>query len=464
MKSLIKSLMIFPTLATATVAITAYAADAPKIDTGDTAFTFISAALVMLMLPGLFMLYAGMVRRKNVLNIIMQSFIVLAMVSVQWVLFGYSISFGHDTGGIIGSLQWLGLHGVGLVPDGTYSSTVPHQLFVLFQLMFAIITVALISGSVAERMRFPAFLVFALVWTTFIYDPLAHWVWGTGGWLKQLGVLDFSGGTVVEICSGVSGLVMCLVLGKRKGYGVTPMPPHNLPFTILGAGILWFGWFGFNAGSALSANGIAVNAFMATNTAGAAATMAWVFTEWLHRKKPTVLGAASGSLAGLVAITPACGYVDPMGALIIGIVAGVFCYWGVSILKQKFGYDDSLDVFGIHGIGGTWGTIATGLFATTSVNPTAANGLFYGNPNQLGIQLVGMVATYAFVGIGTFAALKLVGAFMKLRATDEEEEMGLDITQHGEQAYDGEVGSLSMAAVSLPPVKGEAWAMNIVTE
>jgi len=342
------------------------------INSGDTAFVLISAALVMAMTaPGLAFFYAGMVRKTNVMSTIMFSFVTLCLISVQWVLWGYSIAFGPDKFHLFGSLAWLGLHGVGAAPNPDYSATIPAQAYMAFQLMFAAITPALISGSLVERMRFPAFLVFILAWATFVYDPLAHWVWGHGGWLAERGVLDFAGGTVVHISSGVSGLVAALVLGKRKGYGKEPMIPHNLPYTVLGAAMLWFGWFGFNAGSALAANGLAAGAFVATNTAAAAAALSWLIVEWLHHGKPTALGAASGSVAGLVAITPAAGFVTPVAAVIIGLSVGVICYLSVSLLKQKLGYDDALDAFGVHGIGGTWGALATGLFARSGLTPPA---------------------------------------------------------------------------------------------
>ncbi|MGQ9513282.1 ammonium transporter [Thermodesulfitimonas sp.] len=413
-------------------------AAAAKVDTGDTAWVLASTALVMLMTPGLALFYGRMVRKQNILNTIMLSFIVLALVSVQWVLWGYSLAFGPDHSHVIGGLSWLGLKGVGAgTSNADYAGTIPHQAFMAFQLMFAIITAALISGSVVERMRFPAFVAFALLWTTFVYDPLAHWVWGVGGWLRNLGALDFAGGTVVHISSGVSGLVAALVLGRRRGYGAEPMLPHNLPLTVLGAALLWFGWFGFNAGSALAANGLAASAFVVTNTAAAAAALSWVLAEWLRHGKPTVLGAASGCVAGLVAITPASGFVGPLPAVVIGLVAGVLCYLAVAVLKPWLGYDDALDAFGVHGVGGTWGALATGLFASKAINPAGADGLFFGNPAQLGIQAVGIVATWAFVALATFIILKAVGLFTALRAADEEETLGLDLTQHGEEAYRG---------------------------
>jgi len=404
-------------------------------DTGDTTFILISAALVMLMTPGVALFYGGMVRKKNVLSIIMQCFIIICLVSVQWVLFGYSLAFGPDHAHLFGGLDWLGLRGVGQEPNPDYAATIPHQTFMVFQLMFAIITAALITGSIAERMRFPAFLAFIFLWTTFVYDPLAHWVWGLGGWLRELGALDFAGGTVVHISSGVSGLIAALVLGRRKGYGSEPILPHHLPMTVLGAALLWFGWFGFNAGSALSAGGLAASAFTVTNTAAAMAALSWVFAEWAHHGKPTMLGAASGGVAGLVAITPAAGFVGPLAALLIGLVAGVVCYLAVSVLKARLGYDDSLDVFGVHGVGGTWGALATGLFATTAVNPAGADGLLAGNPGQLWIQLIGVASTWAFAVIFTFLILKIVGIFTRLRASAGEEEQGLDLTQHGEDGY-----------------------------
>lgn len=411
------------------------AAAAAKIDSGDTAFVLISAALVMIMTPGLAFFYGGMVRTKNALSTIMQSFFIVALISVQWVLWGYTIAFGPDVNHLFGSLEWLGLNGVGMDPNADYAATIPHYVFVMFQAMFAVITPALITGSFAERMRFPAFVAFVLVWSTFVYDPVAHWVWGMGGWLHDLGVLDFAGGTVVHILSGVSGLVVALVLGKRKGYGHEIMLPHHLPMTVLGAALLWFGWFGFNAGSALSANGLAGLAFLVTNTAAAAAAVAWTFVEWWVHGKPTVLGAASGCVAGLVAITPASGFVTPLASVLIGLVAGALCFFSVSVAKAKFGYDDSLDAFGVHGVGGTWGALATGLFATTSVNPAGADGLFYGNAAQLGIQFIGVATSWVFAAVMTFIILKLVGMFTTLRASEKDEIQGLDLSEHGERGY-----------------------------
>lgn len=442
---------------------TAFAADAPAIDTGDTTFITIASALVMLMTPGLALFYGGMVRRKNVLSTFMQSFILIALVSVQWVLIGYTLAFGPDKGHLIGSLSWLGFKDVGMTPNPDYAATIPHQIFAMFQLMFAIITPALITGSIAERMRFPAFLAFGLLWATFIYDPLAHWVWGVDGWIRNLGALDFAGGTVVHISSGVSGLIAALVLGKRKGYGKEPLLPHHVPMTVLGAGLLWFGWFGFNAGSALAANGLATNAFVVTNTSAAAAALSWMIAEWLHHGKPTVLGAASGAVAGLVAITPASGFVTPMAAIIIGLVGGVICYLGVSVLKSKLGYDDSLDAFGCHGIGGTWGAIATGLFATKAINPAGADGLFYGNPSLMKAQLISIIATYAFAAVGTFVILKVVGLFTQLRVTEDEELNGLDLTMHGEEAYRDAIMTASLNKKQLKERIMEAPSMSVNT-
>jgi len=428
-----------------TPAATAPAAPAPgvpaapaapsKIDKGDTAWMLTSTALVLMMTaPGLALFYGGMVRQKNALGTLMQSFIIMALISIQWVLWGYSLAFGPDKGGIIGGLEWIGLRGVGAEPFDAYSKTIPHQVFMAFQMMFAIITPALITGAFAERKKFSAFLLFTVLWATFVYDPLAHWVWGDGGWLKKLGALDFAGGTVVHISSGVSALVCAMVLGKRRGYGHQPMQPHNLPMTVMGAGLLWFGWFGFNAGSALEANGLAVSAFLATNTGAAAAALGWMATEWMARGKPTVLGAASGAVAGLVAITPASGFVGPISALIIGAVAGGLCYAACN-LKSRLGYDDSLDVVGVHGVGGTWGALATGLFASKAVNPDGADGFFFGNPGQVSVQILAILSTYALALVGTWIILKVVDAIVGLRVSEEEEVAGLDLSQHSETAY-----------------------------
>ena len=405
------------------------------IDKGDTAWVLVCSAFVLLMtVPGLALFYGGMVRQKNVLGTLMQSFAVLCVVSLQWVLFGYSLAFGPDRGGIIGGLEWAGLRGVGPTPYPGYAATIPHQAFMLFQMMFAAITPALITGAFAERKRFAALLLFTLLWSTLVYDPLAHWVWSEGGFLRKLGALDFAGGTVVHISSGTSALVCALVIGKRRGYPQTPMPPHNLPLTLLGAGLLWFGWFGFNAGSALEASGLAASAFLATNTSAAAAAMGWMAAEWMLRGKPTALGAASGAVAGLVAITPACGYVGPLAAIIIGGVAGALCF-GACHLKARLGYDDSLDVVGVHGVGGAWGALATGLFAWKAINGGGADGLLHGNPGQLVTQLIAVGATVLLAAPLTYGILKLVDALVGLRVTNDDEMTGLDLSQHSENAY-----------------------------
>ncbi|WP_418791380.1 ammonium transporter [Phosphitispora sp. TUW77] len=441
MKTL-KIVFILTFLLTAALPGVAWAADTPVVNTGDTTFIIISTAMVFLMTPGLALFYGGMVRKKNVLGTTMQSVIAIALISVQWIIIGYTLSFGPDNAGLIGGLEWLGLKGVGLDPNPDYAATIPAQLFMAFQMMFAIITPALISGSVAERMRFPAFAAFILLWATLVYDPVAHWVWGVNGWIRNLGAIDFAGGTVVHIISGVSALVACLVLGKRKNRPSEPTLPHNIPMVVMGASLLWFGWFGFNAGSALGANGIAAAAFVNTNTAAAAAALGWLIAEWMHHGKPTVLGLVSGAVAGLVAITPAAGFVTPMAAIVIGIVSGVLCYFMIAVVKGRLGYDDSLDAFGMHGIGGTWGAIATGFFATKTVNPAGADGLFYGDPSLVIKQLIAVAATYAFAAISTYLILKAVSLVFKLRVLPEEEESGLDITQHGEDAYrDFAVGS-----------------------
>ena len=407
----------------------------PKIDSGDTAWVLVSSALVLLMTaPGLALFYGGMVRQKNALGTLMQSFIVLALISVQWVLWGYSLAFGPDKGGIIGGLEWFGLRGVGAAPNPDYAATIPHQAYMLFQMMFAVITPALITGAFAERKKFSTFIVFILAWATLVYDPLAHWVWGVGGWLRNLGALDFAGGTVVHISSGISALAAALVIGRRRGYGQQAMPPHNLPMTVMGASLLWFGWFGFNAGSALAANGLAAHAFTTTNTATAAAALGWMMTEWSSRGKPTVLGAASGAVAGLVAITPAAGFVTPMSAILIGAVAGVLCYTACNV-KSKLGYDDSLDVVGVHGVGGTWGALATGLFATKLVNDAGGDGLFYGNPRQLWVQFLAVLVTWILGFVMTIIILKVLEAVMGLRVSEADELAGLDLSQHSETAY-----------------------------
>ena len=416
----------------APVALAADDAAAATIDTGDTAWVLISAALVFVMTPGLAFFYGGMVRSKNVLGTIMHSFFIVALISVEWILIGYTMAFGTDVNGFIGNFDKIGLAGVGL--NVLANGTIPELAFVAFQCMFAVITPALITGAFAERMRFPAFVMFILLWAIFIYNPMAHWVWG-GGFLASLGALDFAGGLVIHILSGVSGLTICLMLGKRRGYGKSPMLPHHLPMTVLGASLLWFGWFGFNAGSALGANALAANAFVTTQAAAAAATLSWVVAEWLHNGKPTILGAVSGCIAGLVAITPAAGFVEPLPAVIIGLVGGVVCYFAVAIVKAKLGYDDSLDAFGVHGIGGTWGAIATGLWATTKVNSAGADGLFYGGSDLIVAQLISIVVAYVLAIVGSYVLIKIVGLFMKVRVDEDEEVSGLDLSEHGERGY-----------------------------
>jgi len=412
----------------------AYAQTPSGIDSGDTAFILLSAALVMLMTPGLAMFYGGMVRRKNVLTTVMQSFVAIALVSVQWILFGYSLSFGPDVHGVIGSLDWIGLRGVGAAPNPDYAATVPHIAFMIYQAMFAVITPALITGAFAERMKFSSFLIFTLLWSTLVYDPVAHWVWGTGGWLRNIGVLDFAGGIVVHISSGISALAAALLVGKRKGYMREPMQPHNLPMTVLGAGLLWFGWFGFNAGSALSSGALSAMAFVATHTAAVSATLLWVIIEWLHRGKPTMFGAATGAIAGLATITPASGFVGPMSALVIGLLAGGICYVALN-MKGKLGYDDSLDAFGVHGVGGIIGTVGAGLFAQKIINPAGSDGLFFGNAHQLFVQAASIIVVAVYSFVLTIVLLKLVGAITGLRVPEEDEIAGLDITQHEESGY-----------------------------
>jgi ammonium transporter, Amt family len=408
-----------------------------EINAGDTAWVLVSSALVMLMTPGLALFYGGLVRRKNVLSTIMHSFFILGLVSVTWVLWGYTLAFGPDTGaGLIGGLDWLGLNGVTGAPSDTYATTVPHLAFMAFQMMFAIITPALITGAFAERKRFKAFVLFAVAWSTLVYAPIAHWVWSPNGWLAGLGVLDFAGGTVVHLSSGVAALVAALFIGRRLGLtdGEHATEPHDVTMTVLGAGLLWFGWFGFNAGSALAANGLAANAFVTTNTAAAMAAITWVTISWLHKGSPSVLGAAVGCVAGLVAITPAAGFVTPAAAVIIGFGVAVVCY-GASTLRLRSRVDDALDVFAVHGVGGAFGALATGVFATVAVNPAGVDGLLFGNARQFVIQAVGVAATAAYSAVMTAAILFAVNLVVRIRVPSEAEEAGLDLAQHGEIAY-----------------------------
>lgn len=404
------------------------------INAADTGFVLISAAFVMLMTPGLAFFYGGMVRKKNVLSVLMQCFVLLCLLTVQWMIFGYSLAFAPSKF-FWGGLSWLGLRGVGLEPYAAYSSTIPHQAFMIFQAMFAIITPALIIGAFAERIKFSAFLVFTLLWATFVYDPLAHWVWGDGGWLKNLGVLDFAGGIVVHTSAGIAALVATIFIGKRKNLDSNPPAPHNLALVAIGTGLLWFGWFGFNAGSALAANGLAVSTFVATNAAAAAAGLSWALLEWIRNGKPTTFGIVTGCIAGLATVTPASGFVSPFSALIIGVMASIVCFIAVAVIKPKFGYDDSLDAFGVHGVGGILGTLATGLFASKAINAAGADGLFYGNPKQFFIQLFGVAVAVGYTFIGTVVIYKFVDIFFGMRVKEKEELMGLDLTQHRERAY-----------------------------
>ena len=404
------------------------------INTGDTAWVLISTALVMLMTPGLAFFYGGLVRRKNVLSILMQCFIILCVISLQWVLWGYSLAFGKGNP-FFGGLDWFALKGVGLEPNADYAATIPHQLFMIFQMMFAVITPALIIGAFAERMKFAAFLVFSILWATFVYDPICHMVWAVGGYIRNMGALDFAGGTVVHLNSGMAALAAALVLGKRVGYEDKPMAMHNIPFAVLGATLLWFGWFGFNSGSALTSGALATSAFVVTHVATAAAGLSWAVIEWIKSGKPTMLGVITGAVAGLVAITPASGFVDVTGAIWIGLLVSVFCYFAVSFIKSKFGYDDSLDAFGVHGVGGAWGAIGTGIFATVAVNSAGANGLVHGNPKQVIIQLIAVGVTLVYSFVATFILMKIVDVVLGLRVNQEEEVLGLDLSQHHERAY-----------------------------
>ena len=414
----------------------ARAAEAAEVSSGDTAWLLLSAALVFLMTPGLALFYGGLVRRKNILSVLMQCFMIACLVSVQWVLVGYSLAFGPDRGGVVGGLEWACLRGVGAAPFADYAPGVPHQAFMIFQAMFAVITPALILGAFAERMKFSAFCVFSLLWTTLVYDPVAHWVWGLGGFIRGWGALDFAGGTVVHVNAGLAALAAALVLGRRLGYPDRLSPPHNLPLASLGAGILWFGWFGFNAGSALGAGGLATSAFVVTHTAAATAGLTWAVLDSVFARKPTMLGMITGVVAGLVAITPASGFVTVPGALAVGVGAAALPYLAVAFLKTRLGYDDSLDAFGVHGVGGVWGALATGLFATAAVNPAGADGLLYGGGARLlGLQAAAtaVTAVYSFVASG--ALLFVVDRTVGLRVGEHDERVGLDLTQHREAAY-----------------------------
>lgn len=434
--------LIAPTLLFAEDAAAAAPAPTPYIDFGNTAWMIVATALVMLMtIPGLALFYGGLVRQKNVLNILMQCFILTAAITLEWVFFGYSMSFGSSTGALapfIGGFDWAFLDGININDVSPYyisqaTARIPHLLFVLFQCMFAVITPALIIGAYAERIKFKGFLIFSLLWAILVYNPVAHWVWSSDGWLFKMGALDFAGGTVVHINAGISALVMTLMIGSRRNYNNHPTAPHNIPLVVIGAALLWFGWFGFNAGSGLAADGLAISAFLATHVATATAAFTWVLLDWSINKKPTVIGICTGAVAGLVAVTPAAGFVGVVGAVIIGIIVAVVCFFMVSVVKHKFGYDDSLDAFGVHGIGGIIGALLTGFLATPAIQ-SSYSGLFYGNPKQLWIQLVATVATIIFSGVMTFVLYKIVDSLVGIRATQKEEIAGLDITQHNEMA------------------------------
>lgn len=406
------------------------------MNSGDTAWVLMASALVLLMtIPGLAFFYGGLVRRKNVLSILMQCFIIVCVISLQWVLFGYSLAFGPDFHGIIGNLDWAGLKGVGAAPNPDYAATIPHSVFMIFQAMFAIITPALIIGAYAERVKFPAFLLFTLLWATFVYDPLAHWVWGKGGWLKAMGGLDFAGGIVVHVSSGISALILALLLGKRVGYNHKPIRPHNLPFTVLGAALLWFGWFGFNAGSAVSAGASAGMAMLVTQICTGTAALAWMSSEWLSHGKPSLLGIVSGAIAGLVAITPASGMVGPAGALAIGAVAGVLCFLASTKMKRALGYDDSLDVFGVHAVGGVVGAVLTGVFAFPTLGGVWAPGEGATIAGQVWIQTQSVLFTVVYTGVLSYILLKIVDVVIGLRVTHDQEEEGLDLSLHDERGY-----------------------------
>ena len=421
------------------------------MDSGDTAFVLVSAALVMFMTPGLALFYGGMVRAKNVLGTVMHSFFALGLVSVLWVLVAYSLAFGPDKGHLIGGLDYIGFAGVGQAPNPDLAPTIPHLAYACFQLFFAVITPALITGAFAERMRFPGYVLFTTLWLLLIYAPLAHWVWAPGGWIRELGALDFAGGTVVHMNSGVAALAAAIVIGKRTGFGRDAIVPHNLPLTVLGAGMLWFGWFGFNAGSALAANGLAASAFLATNTAAAAGAIGWGLYDMLRSRRSTTLGVASGAVAGLVAITPAAGYVGPSASIAIGLAAGLVCAAATSV-KFRVGYDDALDVVGVHAVGGMLGALLIGLFADTAFNKAGGDGLFAGGGLALlGKQAVAVVATLAFSFVGSFVLLKVTHALVGLRVTPEEEATGLDLTQHAEAGYAFSEGVGSMAAAGHAP-------------
>jgi Amt family ammonium transporter len=427
------------------------------INSGDTAWVLIAAALVMLMTPGLAFFYGGLVREKNVLGTIMHSFVVIAIVSLLWVVVGYSLAFGPDHGGVIGGLDWSFLRHVGQAPNPDYGSTIPHQAFMVFQMMFAVITPALITGAFAERAKFGTFLVFMAAWSLLVYAPIAHWVWAPGGWLRNLGALDFAGGTVVHVNAGIAALVAAIMYGRRLEYGKEALEPHDVSMMMLGVGLLWFGWFGFNAGSALAANGLAVNAFVVTHVAAVSAALTWLLLSWWQTGKASVLGVGAGAVAGLAAITPASGFVEPGPAIAIGVGAGTFCYLAV-LMRHRLHLDDSLDVVGVHGVGGAWGMIAAGIFATVAVNAAGANGLIHGNPGQLGAQALAVGVTLVYSLIATLVILRVLDLVLGLRVSEEEERVGLDMSQHGERAYAFQGLSVSkVAALTVPHPSGGSY-------
>ena len=427
------------------------------INAGDTAWVLVAAALVMLMTPGLAFFYGGLVREKNVLGTIMHSFVVIAIVSLLWVVVGYSLAFGPDHGGVIGGLDWSFLRHVGQAPNPDYSSTVPHQAFMVFQMMFAVITPALITGAFAERAKFGTFLIFMAAWSLLVYAPIAHWVWAPGGWLRELGALDFAGGTVVHVNAGMAALVAAIMYGRRLEYGKEAIEPHDVSMMMLGVGLLWFGWFGFNAGSALAANGLAINAFVVTHVAAATAALTWMLISWWHTKKPSAVGVGAGAVAGLVAITPASGFVDVGPAIVIGVGAGTFCYLAVQ-LRHRLHLDDTLDVVGVHGVGGAWGALATGIFATVAVNAAGANGLIHGNPGQLGAQAAAVGVTLGYSLVATLVILRVLDLVLGLRVSEEEEKMGLDMSQHGERAYAFQgLSVLKVADLTVPHPAGGSY-------
>ena len=430
---------------------------ASPISAGDTAWVLVSAALVMLMTPGLAFFYGGLVREKNVLGTIMHSFVVITIVSLLWVVVGYSLAFGPDHGGIIGGLDWSFLRHVGQAPNPDYSSTIPHQAFMVFQMMFAVITPALITGALAERARFSSFVIFMAAWSLLVYAPIAHWVWAPGGWLRELGALDFAGGTVVHVNAGIAALVAAIMYGRRLEYGKEALEPHDVSMMMLGVGLLWFGWFGFNAGSALAANGLAINAFVVTHVAAATAALTWMLISWWQTRKASVVGVGAGAVAGLVAITPASGFVDVAPAIAIGAGAGAFCYMAVQ-LRHRLHLDDTLDVVGVHGVGGAWGALATGIFATVAVNSAGANGLIHGNPGQLGAQAAAVGVTLGYSLIATLVILRVLDLVLGLRVSEEEEKIGLDMSQHGERAYAFQgLSVLEVADLTVPRPAGASY-------